>query len=86
MKTPIAQSKHDLHECYGKRIVSTIAYNLPYRIARHKKKLLNIINYLNGKIVISISSNCGVMSIDLYLQKYSMRLLIYLLNQLMMHY
>lgn len=37
MKTPIAQSKHDLHQCYGKTVISTIAYNLPYRIARHKK-------------------------------------------------
>jgi hypothetical protein len=49
MKTPIAQSKHDLHQCYGKKVVSTLAYNLPYRIARHKKLVYETLpNYPKG--------------------------------------
>jgi len=49
MKTPIAQSKHDLHQCYGKTVVSTLAYNLPYRICRHKKQVYETLpNYPRG--------------------------------------
>lgn len=42
MKQPIAKSLHDLHECYNKRVVSTIAYNLPYAIQRRKKQVLEL--------------------------------------------
>ncbi len=49
MKTPLTPTKHDLYECRGKAVISTIATNLPYRLCRHKKMVMETLpNYPRG--------------------------------------